>query len=80
MKKYTIEKGYLLFDQIYISKEVAYQIEEENGTHKDTVKEGYYIYTLDELALTSVPCEYYKFATTYKQALQVASQEELEIL
>ena len=87
MRKFTIEKGYLIFDQVFINKELAYQVEEENGTHKDTVKEGYYIFEVEELEgfatyeeMINVPCNYSRFFETYEEALQDAKEEELDLV
>ncbi|QJI52317.1 hypothetical protein [Psychrobacillus phage Perkons] len=86
MRKFRIEKAYLIFDQIFISKELAYKVEDENGIHKDQVREGYYIFEVGEIEgftiyddMINVPCIYYRFTDTLVDALQVAKDEEMEL-
>ena len=85
MSNYKIEKAYLLFDQLYINKKMAYQVEDENGSHKDQVTEGYYIFESNELeALQSnevinIPCNYDSFYDTFENAIEVSILEGLDI-
>ena len=86
MTNFKIEKAYLLFDQVYVNKKIAYQVEEENGTHKDQVIEGYYIFENNELEgfemysdMINIPCNYSLFFETFEEAIENSISEGLDI-
>lgn len=85
MSNFKIEKAYLLFDQVYINKELAYQIEDENGTHKDQVTEGYYIFESNELEalqmneIINIPCNYGNLYNEYEEAIEGSILDGLDI-
>lgn len=74
-KGFYIIKGFEIFDVMYIDKEVALQVEEENGRHKDSIKEGFIVvndsdelntileggYTMDEFSMFRT----YELATSF---------------
>lgn len=56
-----VTRVYCIFDQLHMFKESAEKVQEENGSHKDTVKTGYYVVSEGDYMYmrngNTIPCE-----------------------